>query len=224
MVLKQWHRLDDIISWVETFTVFSLVLTSYFPNHWLDITQYKLLILRTYRQFSGRVWLNYDQAFREHAAATKLVDWSSMNVQLYNFHSAGASVCSLPGKSSSESAEQRGSSSSQVVCKSWNASCRFAHRCSSCSVPITPIAAPAQTTGLRRSTSTDLAPQNLLSMKAASTGSTESNLGLGLGLRGMFFLCGGDPYLPFLSPFQLPPSYLLLLVSALSMWTSLTWN
>ena len=209
---------------MEAFTFFSLVLTSYFPNRWLDITQYKLLILRTYRQFSGRVWLAYEQAFREHAAATKLMDWSSMNVQLYNFHSAGASVCSLPGKSSSESAEQRGSSSSQVVCKSWNASCRFAHRCSSCSVPITPIAAPAQTTGLRRSTSTDLAPQNLLSMKAASTGSTESNLGLGLGLRGMFFLCGGDPYLPFLSPFQLPPSYLLLLVSALSMWTSLTWN
>ena len=99
---------------------------SYFPNRWLDITQYKLLILRTYRQFSGRVWLTYEQAFREHAAATKLIDWSSMNVQLYNFHSAGASVCSLLGESSSESAEQRGSSSSQVVCKSWNASCRFA--------------------------------------------------------------------------------------------------
>lgn len=29
---------------------------------------------------SGKVWLNYDQAFREHAAATKLIDWSCMNV------------------------------------------------------------------------------------------------------------------------------------------------
>ena len=138
---RQRRRLDDITSWVEAFSVFSLVLTSYFPNRWRDITQYKLLILRTYRQFGGRVWLAYDQAFREHAAATKLADWSTMNVQLYNFHSAGASVRSLPGGSSSDSAEPKGSSSSQVVCKSWNrgrcsspyAFCRFAHICSSCS-------------------------------------------------------------------------------------------
>jgi len=32
--------------------------------------QYHLSILRTYRHFSGRVWLAYDQALREHAAAT----------------------------------------------------------------------------------------------------------------------------------------------------------
>ena len=38
---------------------------------------------------SGQVWLNYDRAFQEHAAATRLTDWSAMNLQLYNFHAAG---------------------------------------------------------------------------------------------------------------------------------------
>ena len=93
-----------------------------------------------YRQFSGRVWLAYDQAFRQHAAATKLVDWSTTNIQLYNFHDAGASVHSGSGGFLSELPEPSGADSSQVICRSWNrgrcsaqfASCRFAYRCSTC--------------------------------------------------------------------------------------------
>ena len=34
----------------------------------------------------------YDRALREHAAAARLTDWSSINVQLFNFHAAGSSV------------------------------------------------------------------------------------------------------------------------------------
>ena len=91
----------------------------------------------------GRVWLAYDQAFRQHAAATKLIDWSTMNAQLYNFHAAGASVRSGSGGSLSELPEPAGADSSQVICRSWNrgrcsaqfASCRFAHRCSICAGP-----------------------------------------------------------------------------------------
>ena len=48
--------------------------------------------MRTYRHFNGRVWLAYDQAFRQHVAATGLTDWSSTNVELFNFHAAGASI------------------------------------------------------------------------------------------------------------------------------------
>ena len=73
------------MTWSEAFTIFTLILTSYFPHRWKDLTSYKLLILRTYRQFSGRVWLAYNQASRQHAVAMKLVDWSTMNVQLYSF-------------------------------------------------------------------------------------------------------------------------------------------
>ena len=128
------------MTWSEAFTIFTLILTFYFPPRWKDLTSYKLFILRTYRQFSGRVWLAYDQAFRQHAAATKLVNWSTMNVQLYNFHAAAASVRSGSGGSLSELPEPSGADSSQVICWSWNrgrcsaqfASCRFAHRCSTC--------------------------------------------------------------------------------------------
>lgn len=64
---------------------------SHFPHRWKDLIQYQLLILRTYSHYSGRVWLGY-HAFREHAATSKLTDWSAMNVQLFNSPAAGAAV------------------------------------------------------------------------------------------------------------------------------------
>ena len=138
---KQRRRIEDIASWMEAFAIFSLILVSSFPHRWKDLMQYQLLILRTYRHFSGRVWLAYDQAFREHAAATRLTDWSSMNVQLFNFHAAGSSVRSSSLTTSTELPEPPGSSSSSILCKSWNKGrcmapfsfCRYAHRCSACS-------------------------------------------------------------------------------------------
>jgi hypothetical protein len=51
---------------------------------------YELLILRTYSQFGGGgdAWRNYDEAFRRDAAARGLSDWSNMNVELFNIHTA----------------------------------------------------------------------------------------------------------------------------------------
>ena len=133
---RQRRKIEDIAAWVEAFTVFSLVLASFFPHRWKDLTLYKLLILHTHRHFNGRVWFSYDQAFREHAAASKLTAWSVMDAQLFNFHAAGSSACGRP----SDSLEPVGSSSSRIVCMSWNKgrctapymSCRYAHRCSTC--------------------------------------------------------------------------------------------
>ena len=132
--------MEDIVTWSEAFTIYSMIVASHFPHRWQDLTQYKLLILRTYRQFNGRVWLAYDQAFREHAAAVNLTNWSSINVQLFNFHAAGASVRGGQGSLARDATEPSGSSTSQIICRSWNAgrcsasfsSCRFAHRCSVC--------------------------------------------------------------------------------------------
>ena len=50
------------------------------------MTQYKLLILQTARQFSGKAWLHYETAFRKDAAASGLSDWSRMNSGLYNIY------------------------------------------------------------------------------------------------------------------------------------------
>ena len=116
-------------------------MVSSFPHHWKDRMQYQLLILQTYRHLSGRVWLAYDQVFREHAAATQLTDWSSMNVKLFNFHAAGSSVHSSLLATSNESPKPPGSSSSVIHCTSCNKGhctsplsfCHYAHRCSICS-------------------------------------------------------------------------------------------
>ena len=149
---KPKRRIEDIATWMEAFLTFALILTSYFPHRWKDLCRYQLLILRTHRQFASHVWLAYHRAFRQHAAATKLVDWSSIDVQLYNFHAAGASVQghndALP-----ESSEPSGSTTPHIVCKSWNrgkcsapvASCRYVHCCSSCAGAHRAVSCPGGT-------------------------------------------------------------------------------
>ena len=114
------HNNRHVESWMEAFSIYSVILASHFPHHWRDLSQYKLLILRTYRQFSGKVWLVYDRALCEHAAATRLTDWSTMNSQLFNFHSAGAAARNPNESVSSTASEPRGSLTCQVVCQSWN--------------------------------------------------------------------------------------------------------
>jgi len=57
---KPKRRIEDISTWLEAFSIYCLVLVSHFPNRWKDLLQYQLLILRTHRQFAGRVWLSYD--------------------------------------------------------------------------------------------------------------------------------------------------------------------
>ena len=83
---KRIQEITDRVTWVEAFTVYSWILCSAHPSRWQDMTQYKLLILKTSHQFPGKAWLHYDIAFRKDAAASGLVDWSHMNLDLHNFH------------------------------------------------------------------------------------------------------------------------------------------
>ena len=50
---KPKRRVEDITTWMEAFSVYCLIMISFFPHRSRDLLQYKLLILRTYRQFSG---------------------------------------------------------------------------------------------------------------------------------------------------------------------------
>jgi len=112
-------KIDDIITWMEASSIFVMILIPYFPHPWKDLSWYKLLILRTYQQFSGRVWLNYDRVFSEHAAASRVTDWSPMNVQLHNFHAAGVAARGCPGESSILP-EAVGDCFATFKCRSWN--------------------------------------------------------------------------------------------------------
>lgn len=90
---KHSHRqIEDIVAWIEAFSIYSLIICSYTPHRWRDLTDYKLLIIRTQRQFHNRVWLQYDEAFRQHAAASKLTNWSVMNSKLFSLYATGAPV------------------------------------------------------------------------------------------------------------------------------------
>ena len=149
---KPKRRIEDITSWLEAFSIYCLILASHFPHRWKELMNYQLLILRTHRQFTGQVWFAYDCAFREHAAATNLTNWSSINVQLFNFHAAGMAVRASNAPVDG-SPEPHGSATSTIVFKLWNrgrcvapyASCCFAHTCLSCSGPHCVSTCPGQT-------------------------------------------------------------------------------
>lgn len=144
---KRIVEIEDIVTWIEAFTIFSMILCNSFPARWKDLNQYKLLIIQTAKRFPGKSWLNYDVAFRKDAAATGSTDWSRMNADLFNFHTRSpASLLTTPGpatSSSSTPAKPRvpsGSRQSNQYCHSWNdghcrwpfGRCRFRHSCETC--------------------------------------------------------------------------------------------
>ena len=152
---KRVVEITDILSWVEAFTIYSLILCQSFPMRWTDLSQYKLLIIQMAKRFPGLAWLHsaYDVAFRKEAAATGLTDWSRMNLDLYNFHTrAGAiesTVASQPTPPNQSSTGTPGPSAkgqnrhrASRYCHPWNdhghcrwpyGQCRFLHKCESCS-------------------------------------------------------------------------------------------
>jgi hypothetical protein len=90
---KRRQEITDTLTWMQAFSVYTLVLTTYWPARITDLLKYQLLIMRTAQQFAGSTWLSYDRAFRRQAAAYNQTDWSYMNTELYSFHvSAAAAV------------------------------------------------------------------------------------------------------------------------------------
>ena len=136
-------EVKDILTSTEAFTIYQMVLCAVYPQRWLDLTKYELLIIQTARQYPGQAWLEYDLAFRKDAAATGLADWSKMNSDLYNFHlrspvplTTGQLLQPSTSPSSASSSGQV-SSSSAPFCHSWNqgrcawpfGKCRYQHVC-----------------------------------------------------------------------------------------------
>ena len=48
---KRVIEIADIVTWIEAFTIFSMILCHTFPSRWKDLNQYKLLIIQTARGF-----------------------------------------------------------------------------------------------------------------------------------------------------------------------------
>ena len=129
---KRVIEITDIITCIEAFIIFSMILCHTSPSCWKDLNLYKLLIIHTARRFSDKLRLHYDIAFRKEAAASGSTDWSHMNPDLYNFHtrslattSAASGSSTSPALSLTESLASSGNPRSSQYCHSWNDGCCF---------------------------------------------------------------------------------------------------
>ena len=144
---KRVVEIADIVTWIEAFTIFCMILFHTFPFRWKDLNQYKLLNIQTARRFADKSWLNYGIAFRKEAAATGSTDWSRMNPDLYNIHTRSPAATSAASGSSTSSAlslaeptTSSGNPYSSQYCHSWNdgrccwpfGRCRFRYPCELC--------------------------------------------------------------------------------------------
>ena len=147
---KRRKAITDILSWMQAFAVYTLVVTAYYPARVADLLKYQLLIMRTVQQFSGSAWLSYDRVFRRQAAAYKLTDCSHLNPELFHLYVSGCvsvehptvappvqSVSPTQPSRPTDVMEASGTPSSSTLCHSWNAGrcssqflrCRFRHSC-----------------------------------------------------------------------------------------------
>ena len=129
---KRVIKITDIITWIEAFINFSMILCHTSPSHWKDFNQNKLLIIHTARRFSDKFRLHYDIAFRKEAAASGSTAWSHMNPDLYNFHtrslattSAASGSSTSPALTLTEPLASSGNPRSSQYCHSWNDGCCF---------------------------------------------------------------------------------------------------
>ena len=111
---KRREEITDVLTWMQAFSFYTLVLTSYWPARITDLLKYQLLIMRTAQQFTGSTWLSYDRAFRRQAAAYRQTDWSVMNAELYYFHVSAAAAVAKSSSASIVSNASSPSSSSPV--------------------------------------------------------------------------------------------------------------
>ena len=158
---KRIVEIQDILTWVEAFTIYSIVLCASQPARWADLSHYKLLIIQTAKKFPEKAWQLYDTAFRKNEAASGLKDWSKMNPDLYNFHTLvqtpSSSGTSNPKGSASYSGLDHTPNSSQF-CHSWNEGhcrcpfgrCRFRHACQDCQGDHRSVSCPFRTSRATR--------------------------------------------------------------------------
>ena len=74
----------DIITWVQCFAVFMAAVHKQDPPAVKELLAYMFTIIRAAQEFEDPAWKNYDEAFREKAAATGNRKWSAIDTLIYN--------------------------------------------------------------------------------------------------------------------------------------------
>ena len=94
---RKKRQIPDIATWVQVYSVYTLILTTQYPEAVKELIAYQLFIVQHSRKFEYPSWLHYDTDFRQWAAANRYTTWSQINPQLYAYaftaHGRGARWC-----------------------------------------------------------------------------------------------------------------------------------
>ena len=87
----------NIFTWLHCYSALVGALSTRFPQKVPEFMAYQSTIVRSYREFDGDGWYQYDRVFRRQVAITKDLHWSRVNTSLYSLCFAGkvrrATVC-----------------------------------------------------------------------------------------------------------------------------------
>ena len=115
--------------WAEAWAVHGAVIAKECPGKAADQFSYFLLLSSAHRDVAGLGWLEYDVAFRKHAAEKGAIIWGEVMPTLW--------MTTVVAKGS-QPAKDSQLPKPKSVCFKWNSSsctfphCRFAHVCANC--------------------------------------------------------------------------------------------
>ena len=134
----------SIIEWVQSFGIYTAVLSKSQPHRVADLLGYQTLILQAHQEFQGDFWLRYDRTFRQKAATVKNIKWATMYTTLWSLAFSGRGRSgSFNERNRDQGSPKYGNTSTQSprqppVCFKWNrdvctfCNCKFLHKCSYC--------------------------------------------------------------------------------------------
>lgn len=132
--------IPDIFQWLQAFSVFSAVLLSSddtTKDEAAGLAAHAYIIIQMSKDLQGSQWYQYDQNFREWAAAKGIRKWGEINFTIYG-RCLATQHPHYPELPSAGPGKQKRKFDG-TVCYRWNdgwscnkATCRYAHKCRTC--------------------------------------------------------------------------------------------
>ena len=101
MVHKKKPTIDSFQKWIDTFTVYMVVIVSSYPQRSVELLNYQQIISLATTKFRGSAWLSYDEQFRRRVAHNLTRSWDHIDLELWAITFSGlakphCSHCSSP--------------------------------------------------------------------------------------------------------------------------------
>ncbi len=94
-------KIASIESWLDAFTIYSLLLVENCPARFSDLMRYEAYVRKLASEFEGVAWVRYDRLFRQKMASNKSLSWATPDTQLFTdcftgMARTGCRLCSAP--------------------------------------------------------------------------------------------------------------------------------